>query len=221
MLRSTALLFAVLSGAVPAHGQGEIIDRVFAIVGGEIVTQSDVDAAIALGLADASGSPDPRGAALETLIARELTLREVRRYLPPEPAEEIVDRRVAAIRERFVSAEEFEGLMALLGVDERRLRARVRDDLRIQAYLDERFASPTQPTDEDILAYLAEHPDEFTRNGEVRPLAEVRGEVRRRLEAERRNAMIADWLTGLRRRSEVTVLYRTSTTPSAETPSRR
>jgi hypothetical protein len=106
-----------------------------------------------------------------------------------------------------VSAEEFEGLMALLGFAEPRLRARVRDDLRIQAYLDERFASPTQPTDEDILAYLADHPEAFTRNGEVRPLAEVRGEVRQRLEAERRNAMIGDWLTGLRRRAEVTVLY--------------
>jgi len=75
-----------------------------------------------------------------------------------------VEQRLQAVRQRFSSAAAFSQALATFGTDETRLREFVRDDLRIEAYLNERFASP---------------------------------------EAERRNAMIADWLAGLRRRAEI------------------
>lgn len=150
------------------HAQSEIIDRVLAVVGGEVITQSDVDGAMALGLVPAAGRKDQRGAALERLIERALMLTEARRYAPPEPDAASVEQGLQAIRQRFSAAAAWTQTLAMYGMDEARLREFVRDDLRIQAYLNERFASP---------------------------------------EPERRNAMIADWLTGLRRRAEATVLY--------------
>ena len=47
------------------------------------------------------------------------------------------------------------------GFTEARLRAWVRDDLRIAAYLDQRFAAAGAPTDEEVAAYYAAHRDEF------------------------------------------------------------
>jgi parvulin-like peptidyl-prolyl isomerase len=198
----------LVPGFVTPGGQGEVIDRVLAVVAGEIITQSDVDAAIALGLVALPAGADPRGAALDQLIERELTLREVRRYLPPEPPDLAVDARLDAVRSRFASPDTFARVLAAVGSDERRLRERVRDDLRIRAYLDERFGSVAQPTGEEIAAYYFAHPQEFTEAGRLRPLDEAMAEVRARLEAGRRAAVIGDWLAGLRRRAEVLELYR-------------
>jgi hypothetical protein len=200
------LVLAMRVSTLAIGAQGEIIDRVLAVVEGEIITQSDVDAAIALGLLDApasSGAGDPRDVVLQRLIERELTLREVRRYLPPEPSEVAVNAALGAIREPFDSPGEFGRALARYGLDERQLTERVRDDLRIDAYLDERFASVAQPTGEEVSAYYFANLAAFTRDGRLVPLDAVLETIRARLEAERRNAIIAEWRTGLRRRAEV------------------
>jgi parvulin-like peptidyl-prolyl isomerase len=177
MSKTVWLVTGLIASIQPTlQAQSEIIDRVLAVVTGEVITQSDVDGAIALGLVPAAGRPlgpaqgrkDERSVALDRLIERALMLNEVRRYAPPEPNEAAIDQRLQTIRQRFSSPAALDEALATFGTDEARLREFVRDDLRIQAYLDERFASP---------------------------------------EPGRRNAMIADWLTGLRRRTEVTVLY--------------
>jgi parvulin-like peptidyl-prolyl isomerase len=161
MSRKTVLAVTLAIVTVPLYAQSEVIDRVLAVVGGEVITQSDVDGALALGL----GGGQDRGSALERLIERTLMLTEVRRYVPPEPDAAAIEQRLQAVRQTFSSAAALTQTLTAYGIDEARLREFIRDDLRIQAYLDERFASP---------------------------------------EAERRNAMIADWLAGLRRRADIT-----------------
>ena len=47
--------------------RAEIIDRILAVVEGAIVMQSDVAAAVRLGLVPAAGAPDPVAAALDAL----------------------------------------------------------------------------------------------------------------------------------------------------------
>jgi parvulin-like peptidyl-prolyl isomerase len=209
MLRRAAAVTMVLAvmSAVAVHGQGEVIDRVLAVVAGDIITQSDVDGAIALGLAPTDGTQDRRGAALQRLIDRELALREVRRYLPPEPDPVVVEERLETIRRRFPSAAAFEQTLALSATDDARVREMIRDDLRIRAYTDERFGASPEPSDEELTAYYQEHLSDFTRAGRVQSLADARAEVRRRLEASRYDMLVRDWLAGLRRRAEITVLY--------------
>jgi parvulin-like peptidyl-prolyl isomerase len=189
------------------HAQGEVIDRVMAVVAGQVITQSDVDGAIALGLVPTSDAQDPREAALQQLIERELELREVRRYMPPEPNEQEVEQRLQAARQRFSSPQEFQEALVRSGIDEARLREIVRDDLRIRAYLSERFAGFAQPTEEELLAYYEAHRAEYLRDGRIPPFADVRDLVRQQLENERRGLTISEWLAGLRRRTEVTELY--------------
>ena len=64
----------------------DVIDRVLAVVGGQIITLSDVNAALRFGLVPADVSTDPVDAALQRLIDRRLMLAEVERYAPPEPS---------------------------------------------------------------------------------------------------------------------------------------
>ena len=69
-------------------------------------------------------------------------LAEVDRYAPPEPAAAEIDRRVADIRAR--AGTEFERVLLLGGIGLEQLRREVRDDLRIDAYLQQRFGAPSR-----------------------------------------------------------------------------
>lgn len=122
-----------------AAAQGEIIDRVLAVVSGEIITQSDVEGAIALRLVPLCGAQGVRIVALQRLIERVLILREVRRLESHEPDEAVIDQELQAIRLTFTSDRTFLDALALAGLNERKLRDYVRDDTLIALYVQERF----------------------------------------------------------------------------------
>ena len=119
---------------------GEIIDRVLAVVGGNLITLSDVNAAHDLGLVTPRPSGDPIRDVLSQLVDRELLLAEVDRYAPPEPSAVDVDREVQAVRLRFPSTEAFEVVLARSGIDLAHLRETLRENLRIRGYLAQRFS---------------------------------------------------------------------------------
>jgi hypothetical protein len=121
--------------------RAETIDRVLAVVAGQIILLSDVTAARDLGLQTAEGAGDPIRGVLGKLIDRELVLAEVDRYAPPEPDAEAVDREVDALRARFPSRQVFDATLEKSGIDESHVRETVRQDLRVAAYLNQRFAS--------------------------------------------------------------------------------
>jgi hypothetical protein len=202
-----ALPLVVLLAWAPVSSAGPIIDRVLAVVSGTILTLSDVHAAIGLGLVHTEGAEDPVAAGLEQLIERALMLTEVERYAPPEPDAAALEARVRGLRSRFPSEEQLERALAAYGITEARLRGIARDDLRLQAYLAQRFAASAPVRDEEVLAYYRERAAEFTRDGVPQPLSEVDTEIRDRLDRQRRAALIDEWTRGLRRRAEVTVLY--------------
>jgi hypothetical protein len=156
-------MLLVLGGGV---ARAETIDRVLAVVAGQLITLTDVTAAVDLGLQPAEGA-DPVRAVLTRLIDRELMLAEVERYAPPEPAAAAVDREVQRVRQRFASGPAFDAALARSGIDDTHLRETLRQDLRMRAYLDQRFS----------------------------------------LAAERRTAVVDEWLAGLRRRGDVIDLY--------------
>jgi hypothetical protein len=133
-----ALIGVLLLSGMP---RAETIDRVLAVVGGQLITLSDVTAARDLGLQSAGAAPDPVRAVLNKLIDRELVLAEVDRYAPPEPSAAAVDREVQVVRTRFASPAAFDAALARSGIDEKHLRETLREDLRMRAYLDQRFAA--------------------------------------------------------------------------------
>jgi hypothetical protein len=109
-----------------------------------------------------------------------------------------------AIRTRLGGATGWTTAVAEAGFTDARLRAWVRDDLRTVAYLAQRFASASTPTDSEITAAYAQQRAEFERAGTT--FEQAAPILRRRLEASRRRELIADWVSELRRRTEVVIL---------------
>lgn len=204
----TAIIGALLVWLLAGETLGaQLIERVLAVVAGEPITLSDVNAAMRLGLVhEASANADRVQATLDALIERQLQLIEVNRYVPPEPTEAEIDARLAQIRARFESAAALETAMKDVGVTLPQLRARVRDNLRIESYLQQRFGASYQPGEEEIARYYRSHESDFVRDGVLRPYAEVRDDARKRLIDDRTRSLVRDWIAGLRRRADVTVL---------------
>ncbi len=167
-VRCARLLGAVVCAVIVAIAgptQAEVIDRVLAVVSGGLVLQSDAVAAIRLGLVEVPSPGDRMQVALDRLIERRLMLLEVDRYGPPEPSRADIDAGLAAVGRRIASVDTLDAILAQTGLTAEQLRLFVRDDLRIRAYLQQRFGGS---------------PDA---------------------------ALVRDWVTGLRRRADVTVLY--------------
>ena len=136
-LLSAVLVVVTLGGAV---ARGETIDRVLAVAGGQVIMLSDVMAALDLGLVTDDGATDRVGAALAKLINRGLELVEATRYAPPEPNDDAVERELAGVRGRFPSAAAFDAVLQRSGLTDAQLRATLRENLRIRAYIAQRFA---------------------------------------------------------------------------------
>lgn len=150
-LRAFALLLVLATLAAGSARADEVIDRVFAVVAGDLIMQSDVRAARELGLVTPGSGADPDRAVLTQLIDRALILDEVERYAPPEPSAETLDRAFADVRARFSSAESFAAALNRAGFDDRQLRAILRQNLRIKTYLDQRFSGETPERGEAIV----------------------------------------------------------------------
>lgn len=204
MLTLLLLVHLSLSAQAPVTPQAQvnILDRILAIVNGEVVTLSDVRAARQLKLiADADRWTDEQ--VLNALIERHLTTNEVARYSQAEPAAaEVAARRAAweAALPRGVTAS---AALATVGMREGALTDWFRADLRLAAYLDQRFTAAAQPTRQQAQAYFQQHGADFAVNGVTPLFADVEAEVRRRVAAERRATRIKDWVESLKQRAEI------------------
>ena len=184
--------------------QQELIERTLALVGGQAITLSDARAAMALGLVDAGGSQEPTPAVTSQLVDRALVLREVVRYAPAAPADSAVAARLEDIRKRAGGVAPLATLLERYGFTEVRVLAWIRDELRTQAYLSQRFASASTPTDAEVSAAYARSRAEFDQAGTT--FEQAAPIVRDRLVAARRRELIADWVSDLRRRTDVVIL---------------
>jgi len=184
----------ILIGTAAAQ---QLLDRILARVGGHEITQTDVQAARGFGVV--AGPTDD--VALEQMIDRRLLLVEVGRFPPPEPSEAAVAAELA--REKMTAGAGLQLLMESTGTDEARLRETARDTLRIEGYIDQRFGSSMQVTDDEAAGYYGEHPEQFRQNGVVTPFDEALPLARERASAERRKEQVQRWMYDLRARADI------------------
>jgi len=192
----------LVAWTLPVSGQ-QLLERVVARVNGYAITLTDVRAALALGVVEAPQGADREAAATDRLIDRQLILAEVSRFAPPEPDAVLIATEAAGIAAR--AGPDLAALMASSGIDQASIRDIARDNLRIQAYLDQRFGATVQLTEDEVTQYYRIHPDEFTREGMLAPFGEVEARVRARAGDERRAALVTQWVRDLRARADVSV----------------
>jgi hypothetical protein len=192
-MRLLATLAIVMATAAPSMSQDQIIDRVLATVDGHVITLSDVRAVRALGLVRVpEGNTSPRPI-LDALVDRVLVLEEVERYQPAEPDAAAIDRGVAEIRSTHTAS--YETALVNSGLDESFVREWVRNSLRIEGYLGQRFAGVLEPTDDDMDAYRRSHAGAASLDDAT---------LRTTVVAERRATLVREWIDGLRARATIT-----------------
>ena len=199
---AAVLACGFLSVASARQAPGEIIDRVLAIVGDELILASDVAAAREFGLITADSTADADTDVLPRLIDRALILAEVERYAPGEPDAMAIERKLADVRVHFPSTDSWEAALARTGLNERQLRGRLRQELLIAEYFDQRFPVAA-PTEDDVVAFYRDHKEELVRQDQPIALDEMRAEIVQRIVAERRRPRVDEWVAGLRRRAQI------------------
>jgi hypothetical protein len=197
------LWVATLSSLTAGPARGDVIDRVLAVVNGHLITLSDVRASLRLGLIEPAGAAAEQ-TAVQRWIDRVLVLQEVERYAPPDPSVSETERALSRVRDRLGGVEAFSSAVARLGVTEDWVRHWVRDELRIRAYVDQRFAASIEPSDDEIENYLREHAAELAAREGGRTRTDARSLARERVADERRAAVVGEWLEDLRRRATIT-----------------
>lgn len=200
------LLAATL--AAPLLAAPELADRIVAVVDGDPVLQSDVDRAIALGLAERrQGESEAvlRRRVLDGLIEQRLRVHEVERYGFGQVPVERIAAQVDAIRSRFPSEEEFRRRLQQLGMQLEGLEQLVAQQLQVMVYVDELLGARVFIGLEEIEQhYQRVLAPQLQRAGQpVPPLEEVREEIRELLRQQRLNQELARWTAELRRQADV------------------
>ncbi len=144
---------AASGGSRPASGverpteAQQLLDRILAVVQGQVILLSDVRLFLDAGLVDPSSAVDPVPPALERLIERRLILEEAARYVVEEPAPGEVDARMRGIVQRVGGRPALEAALAAAGYTTPALEQVVQDDLRIERYLARRFPPPARSSE--------------------------------------------------------------------------
>ncbi len=110
--------------------------------------------------------PMLRQQAVATLVNQELMLEDAERegIVPDEKA---VDAEIEKIVEQFPSREELDAQMKRAGVTMDNLRQDITRNLKIQMLVDKLFSPDTKATDEEILAFYNDNPDQFQQPEQV------------------------------------------------------
>jgi peptidyl-prolyl cis-trans isomerase SurA len=172
-LLSASLAAGVLLGAGPARA--ELVDRIVAVVGGEIILLSEVEEEVYLGrLRDEVDPEDPEALAeyrqevLESKIEEKILVEKARQEgirVTREEIDEAVDRMVGDIRARFPDEAAFQAQLDREGMTVADLRqdyrVRVEEQLMVRQVLDRLVRGRVHVEERDVRKYWDE------RRGEI------------------------------------------------------
>jgi len=200
------LLFPIASRQAPAA----IVDRIAALIDQQVITVSEVSqmAEIRFFPRKAGQSDDDyRHDILESLIAQALRFRDVERFGAEDIPKDSIESRFLDIQKRFSVAADFAAAMQRAELSPDEVRALVKRQLQVEAYIQERFAPMIFVSTDEIEAYYrGDWSQQRRQRGlPIPPLAEVTEEIRTLLKSNRLQSEIDRWTTQLRARANVDI----------------
>lgn len=186
------------------------IDRIAAVVDRQVLTVSEVSQMVALRFfprAANTSEDDYRHDVLEALIAQALRFRDVERFGAADIPKDSIETRLREIEGRFASPAEFAAAVqrAELTLDD--VRALVKRQLQVEAYIQERFAPLIFVSNEEITSVYngTWGAQRRARGLPIPPLNDVREEIRALLRSDRLQSEVERWTAQLRARANVDV----------------
>ena len=194
-------IFGLLMVALPASAV--TVDRVAARIDQQVLTVSEINQMREIRFFP---TDDPQQI-LEALIAQALRFRDVERFGAQDIPKDSIETRLQEIQHRFPAAADFTTAVqhAELTMDE--VRALVKRELQVEAYIQERFAPMIFVSNEDIEAmYNGAWAQQRRQRGLPIPaLSEVSEEIRTLIRSRQLQQQIDKWTEQLRARANVDV----------------
>lgn len=218
IVSAVPLLALLAAGEAP---RPQTLDRIAAVVGDDILLESDVDRYAALGVVErraGEGDAVYRERILNERIVELLRERELRKTAGFTPDARDVEVRYRAVADR-VSKERgipFASVLAAAGVTRDEAFDWTRRGIAIETFVQERLLPTVKVTDEEMAAfYSGPFQDEARSRGlaEVPKLREVEDQVRVLLRERKLNAEIERWTEELRKKTRVLVYRRAPDQP--------
>jgi hypothetical protein len=187
-----------------------VIDRVAAVIDQQVITVSEINQMRDLrffprksGLSDG----DYRREILDGLIAQALRFRDVERFGAPDVSKDQIEARLLEIQKRFPSPAEFGAAMAHAELTADEVRALIKRQLQVEAYIQERFAPIIFVSSDEIEKYYSTTWSQQRRERglPITPLNEVSDEIRTLLRSDRLQAEVTSWTAQLRARANVDI----------------
>lgn len=197
-----------------AAGRAEIIDRIAAVVESQVVTLSEVNQLVDVRLIARRADEDEDGyrrRVLDFMIAQLLRYRDVQRFGAEDVSKDAIESVLREIVGRFPSEQEFLETLVRVELTLDEVRALIKRQLQVEAYIQERFAPTIFVSLEEIENYYSNlwAPQRESRGLAVPPLDEVREEIRGLVRGDRLSQEIDRWTEQLRSRANVDVfVYR-------------
>jgi hypothetical protein len=197
----------------PQPASAEVVDRIVAIVNGNVILQSDWDEALSFEalLTNRSlpkFSEDDRRAVLDRLIDQELLHEQMKSADFPHAGNADVSTRVAAARKLYPQAasdEAWQAILAQYHLTEKGLVAHVRQEIELMRLVDARLRPAVQIDSKSIEAYYRDQfvPQLKQAGSREVPLADVSARIREVLTQKKVNELLFSWLQTLRSEGQV------------------
>lgn len=179
------------------------VDRVAATIDQQVLTVSEINQMVSIRFFPTQD----RREILDALIAQAIRFRDVERFGAQDIPKDSIETRLGDIQRRFASPAEFTTALqrAELTLDE--VRALIKRELQVEAYVQERFAPMIFVSNEDIEStYAGTWSQQRRQRGlSVPPLAEVREEIRALIRSRQLQTEIDKWTAQLRARTNVDI----------------
>jgi hypothetical protein len=185
------------------------IDRIAAVVDRQVLTVSEVSQLVTIRFfpRTAESEDDHRREVLDALIAQALRFRDVERFGAQDIPADTIEARLIEIQRRFPNETELNAALARAELTPDEVRALIKRQLQVEAYIGERFAPLVFVSNEDITEYYSGPwtTQRRERGLPVPPLDTVREEIRTAVRSSRLQEEVGRWTTQLRARANVDV----------------
>jgi peptidyl-prolyl cis-trans isomerase SurA len=206
--------------------QGAEVDRVVAIVNGDLILDSDVDQerrfAALLPYGEASG-PYNRDEAIERLINRDLILQQSRLQPGNEVTTDAATKDLDALRKSIPTCKEYhcetqagwEHFLATEGFTEESLTNLWRQRMEVLAFIEQRFRMGIKILPQEIQTYYEKTllPQYAAQHVKPPPVESISNRIQEVLLQQQVSKLLDDWLESLRAQGNVVVLH-----PGEEAP---
>jgi len=159
---AAAALF-LLVGLAPAV-RAEVLDRIIATVNYDVITQSDLNVALALNARFGSVGADAKRTAAETLdglITRRVLVQEARRLKFVDVSEQDIANEIDSVKKRFGSDKAFTDFLVDQDLSVQELSRMLGERLLIGRFVEKKVGLFVRVDRDEAEAYFDQHPAEF------------------------------------------------------------